>query len=122
MRNAMSEPDKAQAEKILSRVGFFDRFPAGRLRPPVGIIPGAIDGLEELHLLLTPDDRGLPGLNLKALTGWVREKIGDTELATALETNIGSAGSYVDGCLRTHEIVGKRLSQARTTLDKEVIT
>ena len=45
------------------------------------MLPGDVRSLRELHLLLTPDVRSLPGVNLDALADWVEEVIGDSELA-----------------------------------------
>jgi len=115
----MTIPDEALARRILAAVPYKDRFPAGRLRPPVGILPGTVRSLHELHLLLTPDDRSLPGVNLSALADWVEKAVGDGELARKLRTDTANAASYVEGCLKTYELVGARLVQARTAVGGE---
>lgn len=112
-----SPPSRELAEKLLGTVPFRDRFPAGRLKPPVGLIPSPVRGLREAHLLLEPDVRSLPGLNLAALAAWIRRVIGDGELAQALENETQTANSYVDGCLRAYAVIGDRLTQARQVLD-----
>ena len=63
--------------------------PAGRLLPPVGIIPGHVRSLHELHLLLAPDERSLPGINLTALADWVGRVIGDEALAVEIAPHPG---------------------------------
>jgi hypothetical protein len=94
-------------------VPYRDRFPAGRLKPPVGIMPGDVRSLPELHGFLTPDERTLPGVNLGKLAAWVERVIGDRELAERLAEDVAAAGTYVEGCLRVRERVGQRLEQAR---------
>ena len=121
MTHQMNRPDQTLAHKILSTVPYRDRLPAGRLMPPVGMLRGDVRSLHELRLLLTPDIRSLAGINLNALTDWVKRVIGDTELADALRKATQDAGSYVDGCLRVYELVGLRLEQARDVAGQEVL-
>jgi|GEM_PF-792098 len=117
MSRFAAPPERELAEKLLGTVPFRDRFPAGRLKPPVGLIPSPVRSLKEIHLLLEPDVRSLPGLNLDALSEWIRRVIGDEELTRALSDEVQSASSYVDGCLRAHAVIGERLAQARQVLD-----
>jgi hypothetical protein len=72
-----------------------------------------VRSLEEVHLVLTPDVRSLPGLNLTALADWVGQVLADLEFAELIRTAVRAAGSYAEGCLRVHELVGHRLDQAR---------
>jgi hypothetical protein len=101
------------SRKILSPISFEKRFPVGRLKPPVGIIPGDVRSLPELHLFLEPDNATLPGINLKALSEWVEVSIGDQELAQSIQAIVDTAVNYVQDCLRVYEVVGYRLDQAR---------
>ena len=66
-----SQPSESLCRKILSPVPFKERLCAGRLKPPVGILPGDVRSLPELHQFLAPDVTSLPGINLKALPEWV---------------------------------------------------
>jgi hypothetical protein len=113
MNRPMTPPDGELAARILAAVPYRERFPAGRLKPPVGIIPGDVRSLAELHGFLAPDERSLPGVNLEKLVRWVELTIGDRELAQCLAEAVAAAGSYVDGCLSVHQLVGQRLEQAR---------
>jgi len=115
MTHSLSTPDLDLARRVLTPVPYAARFSVGRLRPPVGVMPGTVRSLHELHLLLTPDDRSLPGVNLTALPGWIADVVGDPELAEAVRLAVGQAGSYVEGCVQTFALVGARLEQARTT-------
>ena len=117
-----TQPSEELSRRLLGTAPYKDRLPAGRLMPPVGIIPGHVRSLRELHLLLTPDARSLPGLSLTALANWVQRVIGDGELAHALRNATENAGSYVEGCLRVYELVGLRLEQARDVAGQEVLT
>ena len=67
MSHSLSQPSASLSHKILNPVPFKARFPAGRLKPPVGVLPGDVRSLPELHLFLEPDDASLPGINLKCL-------------------------------------------------------
>jgi hypothetical protein len=113
MNRSMTPPNEELARRILSPVPYRDRFPAGRLKPPVGIMPGDVRSLPELHGFLAPDERTLPGVNLGKLPAWVERAIGDRELAERLAEDVATAGTYVEGCLRVRELVGQRIEQAR---------
>jgi hypothetical protein len=109
----LSQPSESLSRKILRPVPFQERFPAGRLKPPVGIIPGDVRSLPELHLFLEPDNATLPGINLQALPEWIELSIGDQELAQSIRAIVDTAVNYVQDCLRVYEVVGYRLDQAR---------
>ena len=113
MNFLLSPPQEELARKILGRVSYHDRLPAGRLTPRLGIMRGSVRGLPELHLYLTPDDRTLPAISLDRLADWIEQVIADAALAREVRAATGSAGSYVDGCVKVYELVGHRLLQAR---------
>ena len=120
MKQFLAVPDETIAVRILSTVPYKDRFPAGRLRPPVGIIPGTVRSLPELFLLLAPDDSSLPGINLTALVEWIDNVIGDPELAACLRVETDKAKSYVDGCLIAFDLVGERIKQAQLAAGEDI--
>ncbi len=122
MSHQMNLPDRELSRRLLSAVPYRDRLPAGRLMPPVGMLRGDVRSLEELYLLLAPDVQSLPGVNLGALMVWVERVIGDRELANALRKTTENAASYVEGCLKVYELVGRRLAQAREVAGPEVLT
>jgi len=111
-----SQPSESLSRKILSPVPFKNRFPAGRLKPPVGIISGDVRSLPELHQFLAPDIRSLPGINLKALPQWMGAIIGDQELADSVQSIVNAPVHYVEDCLKVYELVGYRLDQAHKIL------
>ena len=121
MSQHVPPPSEALSRRLLRTVPYKDRLAAGRLMPPVGMLREDVCSLRELHLLLAPDVRSLPGLNLRVLADWVERVIGDRELADALRKATQNAGSYVDGCLKVYELVGLRLKQAREVAGQEVL-
>ena len=108
----LEPPDAALAGRLLQRVAFRHRLPAGRFRPPVGIIPGDIRSLSSLFLHLAPQPNSLPGVNLTRLQDWVRDVLGDAALAEAIRNAVQASQSHVEGCLRVYELVALRLTQA----------
>src|SRR5512143_3366547 len=118
MIHRLMAPNKELARRLLQTVPYRERFPAGRLLPPLGIIPGHVRSLEEVHLLLTPDVRSLPGLNLAALAKWVGQTLGDVAFAGWIRKAARDAESYAEGCLKVRELIGYRLDQAREAESK----
>jgi hypothetical protein len=118
----MTPPGKDLSHRLLDRVPYADRLAAGRLRPPIGIIPGHVRSLHELHLLLAPDAGSLPGVNLNALADWIEGIVGDGELAEAVRAATRDAGSYAEGCVSVYELVGLRLEQAKAVVGQEGLT
>ena len=116
----LTPPDRELARRLLTNVSYAQRLPAGRLRPPVGIIPGDLRSLGELHRHLEPDDRSLPGVNLAFLSVWVRDVLGDHELSGLISPAVTSAPGHVAGCLAVYDLVGRRLAQARAVAGEEV--
>lgn len=121
MNITLPVPDSKLSRRILAAVPYADRLPAGRFRPPVGIIPGNIQSLHELHLLLTPDDRSLPGVDPAKLADWVGNCVGDQQLAQQLRSLHNQELSYVEWCLQGFELVGNRVAQARKILGEEAV-
>ena len=116
----LPQPSEALSNKILGSVSYKNRFPAGRLTPPVGIIYGDVRSLPELHKFLAPDIRSLPGINLKGLPGWIEEIIGDRELADMVHTILNTSVSYVEDCMKIHDLLGFRIDQARNILKESM--
>ena len=108
----LAPPDPALAARLLQRVAFRDRLPAGRLRPPVGILPGDIRSLSALFLHLAPQPNSLPGVNLTRLSEWVQDVLGDAALSAAIRDAVAASSCHVDGCMRVYELVAIRLAQA----------
>lgn len=120
MNNEPSKLDRTLAQKIIAAVPYRDRLPAGRLKPPVGMLRGDVRSLHEVYLLLAPDEQSLPGINLNALGEWIEQVIGDVQLANEVRQAIRRPDSYVEMCIEVRGLVGKRLERARTALGLHV--
>jgi len=116
----LAPPDPALAARLLQRVVFRDRLPAGRLRPPVGILPGDIRSLSALFLHLAPQPNSLPGVNLTRLSEWVQDVLGDAALSAAIRDAVAASSCHVDGCMRIYELVAVRLAQAEAAMSGAV--
>jgi hypothetical protein len=116
MSDTLNEPSVEVAARILSEVPFADRLPAGRFRPPVGILQGHVRSLSALFLHLAPDPSSLPGVSLKRLPDWIEQVVGDAELAGHVREATAAATCHVNGCLRVYELVGRRLDQAERVM------
>ena len=116
MSDTLNDPSVEVAARILSEVPFADRLPAGRFRPPVGILQGHVRSVSALLLHLSPDPSSLPGVNLKRLPDWIGRVVGDGELAERVREAAAAATCHVDGCLRVYDLVGQRLAQAERVM------
>lgn len=109
-------PTAELAGRILAKCSYADRLPAGRFTARVGIMRGTVRGLPELHLYLAPDERSLPAVNFDRLADWIEKVVADAELAGATRAATRAADSYVNACIATYDLVGRRLEQARAAL------
>ncbi len=109
----LAPPEKELARRLLHVVPYSERLSAGRLMPPVGVLREDVRSLRELHLLLAPDARSLPGVNLSSLAQWIKHALGDDELAGIVKNVSEETPSYAQACSILHEVVGVRLDQAR---------
>lgn len=116
MSGAMTLPGVDLARRILREVPYADRLPAGRFRPPVGILQGHVRSLPALFLHLSPQPSSLPGVNLKRLPDWIAGVVGDPELADRVRDAASTATCHVDGCLKVYHLVGQRLAQAESVI------
>ena len=121
MKYSFAKPSESLSRRILKAVPYKERFPAGRLKPPVGIIGGDVRSLAELYLFLAPDESSLPGINLERLPDWIERNMGDTELAEAITSVVAAQNPFVESCQKVYEIVGCRLEQARMTIEEDVV-
>lgn len=117
MSAELAAPGPELAARILSEVPFAERLPAGRFRPPAGILQGHVRSLSALFLHLSPQPSSIPGVNLKRLADWIAGTVGDAELADHVREEVARATSHVDGCLRVYDLVGRRIAQAERALE-----
>jgi hypothetical protein len=109
--------DVDTARKVLGRVTHAQRFPIGRLVPPVGLLSSSVRGLEELLLALRPEPRSLAGANLERLADWIEGDVGDPECAGGVRLALRAAPSYVEACVAIHELIAARVQDARASLE-----
>jgi hypothetical protein len=109
--------DVDTARKVLGRVTHAQRFPIGRLVPPVGLLSSSVRGLEELLLALRPEPRSLAGANLERLADWIERDVGDPACAAEVRLAVDQAPSYVDACLAVHDLIAERVRVARASLE-----
>jgi hypothetical protein len=108
--------DVETAGRILRRVGYDQRFPIGRLVPPVGLLSSSVRGLEELVLALRPEPQSLAGANLERLADWIERAVGDADGAAEVRLAVRTAPSYVEACLAVHDRLAARVQAAREAL------
>ena len=116
----MSRPDSMNVEtarRVLALVPHARRFPIGHLRPPTGLIPGAVRSLGELELVLAPQSDALPGVHLERLAAWIENDVGDPVVAAEVRDAAAAAPSYVEACRVVYERIRDRVASARHALD-----
>ena len=75
-------PTTELAKKILGEVDFQNRLVGHRMRRRMGPVPVSLYSFEDIVRFLTQD---IPQMDLDDLKTWVGEKIGDKDLARAIE-------------------------------------
>jgi hypothetical protein len=108
--------DADTARRVLGRVTYEQRFPVGRLVPPVGLLASSVRGLEELALALRPEPQSLAGVNLERLADWIEREVGDPECAAEVRLAHRAAPSYVEACMAVHQRIDERVRLARAAV------
>jgi len=101
-------PDKILAARVLGEVGFADRLIAYRLSERLGAVAATLYSFPEVVSLLHDP---CPRLDWNGLTRWVREVLGDLELAAAMEGLLGAESNEGARLLCLRELLGQRLVQ-----------
>jgi hypothetical protein len=109
--------DVETARRVLGRVTHGQRFPIGRLVPPVGLLASSVRGLEELLLALRPEPQSLAGANLARLADWIERDVGDPACAAEVRVAVHAAPSYAEACLAVHDTIAQRVEAARAVLE-----
>jgi hypothetical protein len=111
----LQEPSKNLAKSILTEVGFEDRLTGFILRERSGPRPAIMYRFEEVVSLLNDPH---PRLDFNELEGWVRETMGDEELAEQIGEAVKSARSDQDRSLRIKKLMEERLSQCKKLAER----
>lgn len=106
----LSTPSRGLADRILTEVEFEHRMVGARVREHAGPMSQTMYSFAEIHGLLTDRE---PRMNFVRLEGWIREVMGDSELAdqVAEAIKVGTCGA--DRAWRIRDLMGERLAQCR---------
>lgn len=105
-----SPPTEDLAARILGEVGFQDRLIGHRMRRRMGLVPVSLYSFEEVVEFLAED---LPQIDFDDLRIWVGEKIGDQDLAGAIEEIGRKEMSDPEKALHIRGLMAARLVQSR---------
>jgi hypothetical protein len=103
-------PTRELARKILGEVDFQDRLIGHKMRMRMGPVPISLYSFEEVVRFLTED---IPQMDLDALQAWVGEKIGDKDLARAIEEIGRRELDEPEKLLHIRGLMTARLGQSR---------
>ena len=104
----LSTPSEKAISQILQEVDFKDRIIGYSINFRSGPDRISLYSLEEVFALLNAP---YPQIDFNQLTMWVRDVIGDEELAVRIKTVIVQEASDRDTVLRIRELIGWRLIQ-----------
>ena len=106
----LSKPSKDLAAKILAEVNFENRFIGYKMRERSGTIRVTSYSFEEIvHLL---NDR-MPQISLEVLGKWLREVMGDEELADKIAAIREKGESDLERILLARNLAETRLRQCK---------
>jgi len=103
-------PTKELATRILGEVGFADRLIGHKMHRRMGPVPVSLYSFEEVVRFLTED---IPQIDLEDLHAWVGEKIGDKDLARAIEEISRKEMDDPEKYLHIRGLMAVRLGQSR---------
>jgi hypothetical protein len=106
----LGEPSVKLATTVLAKVRFEDRFSAVMIDPRTGPMPIAVYSFQELANLLSAPSLYL---DLKALERWVKEVMGDDELAAGIAQVTQQATGHRERTLLIRDLMHERLSQCK---------
>lgn len=122
--STLSSPSPDLAAHCLRQVCFSDGLPAAQLSPTAGQSPRRLATLRTVELFLQPIDAKDPGnakdtvnfVNPVGLAEWVRETLGDQELAEALSRIASSGRAYGFLVPELKNVISERLGQYEKAL------
>ena len=110
--------EREKAKHILRQLDFDDWLMAGVVFPPKTTTKKRMRKLEDLIILLEPNEKMFPSVNLQSVAEWIEHKIGDEALARELyEIDAKGELSYLQKCLASHKAVQKRCDELRGVCD-----
>ena len=108
------QTDTTTAQHLLRELDFDDWLMAGVIFPPKTTTKKRMKKLEDLEILLEPNEKMFPSVNLQVVAEWIEHKIGDASLAKELyDIDAQEDLSYLQKCLASHAAVTKRCEELR---------
>ncbi|MGD2094856.1 MAG: hypothetical protein PVH77_07610 [Phycisphaerales bacterium] len=108
--HSLSEPKEDLVFRIISEVQFEERLTGYRMRERAGAIRASMYSFEEVVHLLNDQ---FPYVNLKTLEKWIKEIIGDEELAETIAEVTEQENNDRDKLSRVRALMGERLCQCK---------
>ena len=109
-----------EARYLLRELPFDDWLMVSVVFPPRTIAKKRMRNLEELALMLVPNEKMYPSVELDKVAKWIEEKVGDTALAKVLTSIVEDEKlNYFQKCIAFHESVSKRCETLRATIGGE---
>jgi hypothetical protein len=102
----LPEPSSALSGRILSEVGFNDRFIGYRLRQRTGAAPVTLYSFGEVFGLLSDPH---PRIDFDRLEEWIRDVMKDTALADKIKEVVKEDFSGSEKTLRIRDLMEERL-------------
>ena len=106
----LAEPTRDLAEKVLNEVGFEDRIIGYRLRERSGLMSITLYSFEEVVVLLYDSN---PRIDFNRLEMWIRETMGDGELAGKVKQVIEKDISDQEKSFAIRDLMLERLLQCK---------
>ena len=103
-------PTRELATKILGEVAFQDRLIGHKMRKRMGPVPVSLYSIEEVLRFLSEDT---PQMDLDDLHVWVRDKIGDKDLARAIDEISRKEMDDPEKLMHIKGLMAARLGQSR---------
>ena len=105
----LTSPSKGLAARILTEVGFSERLIGYRLRERTGPMSITLYSFEEIVGLLNEPH---PRIDFNLLEKWVRNTMGDLELAGKIRDVLNEDMSDQDKSAQIRDLMGLRLHQS----------
>ena len=123
MVKKLSKPSRELATKLLSEVSFEKRLIGIIMHPMIGDTEHELYSLQEVADFLrlrvekvTDKHAYINYVDLDALERWIREVLGDKELADAIREEIKRGKSYKERMESIKELIKQRLKQCKAVL------
>ncbi|OKY78843.1 MAG: hypothetical protein BTN85_1346 [Candidatus Methanohalarchaeum thermophilum] len=123
----LSKPSEEQAKKILSEVGYGDKIAGVRMHAMAGNTKEPLGSLREVDNFLKAKAPGklIKGqtssvnyIDPNALSSWIKEVLGDSELAKKIEKNIDKEDDYRKQAKTIRKLIEKRIKQSRELISE----